>query len=536
MGYDAILARSPSIIYQPGGTASDLVVTSWAQVQKFIAARQGSCVVFVDDSFTSPATVPAATGVTDGMAKLELRPFREDIHNYVTLVVEDGATLKGINKIVGTLVVLGDTMSATPAFSWDYTVTVVGVPWPILYLEDNAYIGTTTTATEPAIFVASANPLNIVISGQGGVIQGTVGIPVVDLGAGGTLVQFFLYSAKLEGGSFSAPTFPIDPSWVSGSGTAVIEYDSSTVALSAGIQNTHATTNTLVQLDTNLVEMTFTVGIGNVLVTLQDGPIAMLPKFGLLPCELEGFGGSGGGGGGQAGGAANGVGGGGSGGVPLQRGFFTFDLSHRLDILIGAGGTAGTAGAAPAGNGGNGSDGTSTEALDFTTKIALTLLGGSSGGQGGGPGPGRGGATYPGGVFVPNISDVNGPPYGSGFVQAGGIGGSMNNPGAFGQGALTSLLRPALPLPTTPWGGGPGGSSGAGEGGGGGGGGAGITGPGSGGGSGQPAGTPGGNGGGTAPNSGSGAGGGAGGAGVTDNGGAGGTGSTGLAKLRFLMP
>lgn len=535
MSYDAILARSPSIIYQPGGVASDLVVTSWAQVQKFIAARQGSVVVYIDTSITSPATVPGVTGVTDGEARLELRPFRQDNHNYTMLIVEDGATLKGIDKISGTLAVFGDTMSATPAFAWDFTVTAAGVPWVALYLEDGAFIGTTSTATNPAILVVAPDPVNIVVSGQGGIVQGAPAISVITVGAG-ALLQLFFYAASLENGPFFAPTFPISPQWVSGAGIVQIEYDSSTVALSAGIQNTNAATNTLIQLDTNLVEMTFTVGIGNVLVTLQDGPVVKLPKFGLLPCELEGFGGSGGGGGGQAGGAANGVGGGGSGGVPLQRGFFTFDLSHRLDILIGAGGTPGTAGAAPAGNGGNGSDGTSTEALDFTTNIALTLLGGSSGGQGGGPGPGRGGATYPGGVFVPNISDVNGPPYGSGFVQAGGIGGSMNNPGAFGQGALTSLLRPALPLPTTPWGGGPGGSSGAGEGGGGGGGGAGITGPGSGGGSGQPAGTPGGNGGGTAPNSGSGAGGGAGGAGVTDNGGAGGTGSTGLAKLRFLMP
>ncbi len=65
MSYDAILARSPYIIYQPGGTPGGLTVTTWAQVQKFIAARQGSVTVFVDSSIVSPAPVDAATGITE---------------------------------------------------------------------------------------------------------------------------------------------------------------------------------------------------------------------------------------------------------------------------------------------------------------------------------------------------------------------------------------------------------------------------------------------------------------------------------------
>jgi hypothetical protein len=92
MSYDAILARSPSIIYQPGGVAGGLVVTSWSQVQKYITARQGACIVYIDDSITSPAPIPSATGVTECFGRVELRPFEEDSINFVTLQIENGAT------------------------------------------------------------------------------------------------------------------------------------------------------------------------------------------------------------------------------------------------------------------------------------------------------------------------------------------------------------------------------------------------------------------------------------------------------------
>ncbi len=66
MSYDAIIARSPFIIWQPGGTASGVTVTTWAAVQKFIAAREGAVTVYVDDSITSPAPVPAGTTDCEG--------------------------------------------------------------------------------------------------------------------------------------------------------------------------------------------------------------------------------------------------------------------------------------------------------------------------------------------------------------------------------------------------------------------------------------------------------------------------------------
>jgi len=93
MSYDAILARSPSIIYRPGGVAGGLVVTTWAQVQKFIAAREGAVTVFVDDSIISPALVPGATGVTEGFGRLILDVYAGDSDAFSVLQIEDGATI-----------------------------------------------------------------------------------------------------------------------------------------------------------------------------------------------------------------------------------------------------------------------------------------------------------------------------------------------------------------------------------------------------------------------------------------------------------
>jgi hypothetical protein len=286
---------------------------------------------------------------------------------------------------------------------------------------------------------------------------------------------------------------------------------------------------------TQILEMVFTGDTANVLAALQAK--GQLPLTGTLQCEIEGFGGTGGGGGGEGGsGGAPGVGGGGSGGALLQRAFFSHNLAHRLDIIVGSGGLPGTAGIAGAGVGGTGGDGTRSLALDVTATLILAALSGTSGGGGGGVSagsPGRGGACYPGGVLIPKISDVGGPPYGSGFMLAGGEGGAGTSAGLAGQPGVSSLLITGAGANWAP---GLGGTSGAGEGGGGGGGGAGIFAPAGPGGNGAAGGSPGGDGGGAAPNSGGGVGGGAGGAGVTDNGGAGATGATGWVKLKIYQP
>jgi hypothetical protein len=147
MSFESILARSPYVIYQPGGTAGGLVVTTWAQVQKFIAARQGTVIVYVDDSITSPALVPGASGITDCEGRVELRPFASDSINYTVLQIEDGATLRNLMTVNG-MELRSNCQSATPSLDW--TATANG---PFLEFENEAILSNAATATQPAVVV-----------------------------------------------------------------------------------------------------------------------------------------------------------------------------------------------------------------------------------------------------------------------------------------------------------------------------------------------------------------------------------------------
>ncbi|HYX20193.1 MAG TPA: hypothetical protein VFA98_05055, partial [Thermoanaerobaculia bacterium] len=97
--FDSLLAKTPFIIYRPGGTTGGVTVTTWAQVQEFIALRQGTVIVYVDDSIVSPALVPGATGVTDCQGRVLFRPAIVDSLSYSVLQVEDGATLHNVYAI-----------------------------------------------------------------------------------------------------------------------------------------------------------------------------------------------------------------------------------------------------------------------------------------------------------------------------------------------------------------------------------------------------------------------------------------------------
>jgi hypothetical protein len=241
MSLDSILAKSPSVIFRPGGVTGGLVVTTWAEVQTFIALRQGAVVVYVDDSIVSPALVPAASGVTDCQGRVEIRSYRQDELNFSTLVVQNGATLKNLYKINSTMVVLGDTQGVIPAFDWDYTPNVLGVPGPVLFIE-HGFIGSTATATQPCITVALGHLLEFNISEMGGVSQG--GATSILSVAG--QFQAFMWSAELLGPGFG---LPIGTNWISGTGQVFLFYDTDTVTSSRAIQPTAATTNQLVLLD-----------------------------------------------------------------------------------------------------------------------------------------------------------------------------------------------------------------------------------------------------------------------------------------------
>ena len=153
MSYDAILARSPSIIYRPGGVAGGLVVTTWAQVQKFIAAREGAVTVFVDDSIISPALVPGATGVTEGFGRLILDVYAGDSDAFSVLQIEDGATISNLS-LLNVLELRCNTQSATPSLSWNATpnggyLRVTGI----------AKLSNAATATQSSVVIPAGKDL-----------------------------------------------------------------------------------------------------------------------------------------------------------------------------------------------------------------------------------------------------------------------------------------------------------------------------------------------------------------------------------------
>ena len=524
-----------AIVFRPGAASSGFFVETWPEVQAVMAASPAG-VVFVDDGTVSPALVPGATGITDFQGRWELRPYRPNFQAaYSELTVQDGATLKAVYKISGTLQVnLDPGASGVHALDFDYAPNVLGVCNPGMYLEDGAYLAMTLTATIagcklPAIGVGGE--IYIYVQSHAGFISGTPGVPLFDVSAG-AIVNVNMREAALLNSSFLTP---IDPSWCLGAGGACNQtFNSDSVTLSGGIVATSAPTNGLIEIDSHLVTLDFLASTPNVLAALQSA--GQLPAIGLLAIQYFGFGGSGGGGGGSAGSAFGpGAGGGGSGGCIYQTGSFTFQLANQLDVVLGTGGTAGAAGIAAGGAGGDGGDGNPSSIQDATAGNVLVLLQGSTGGQGGT----TGGPAGDGGCSFSNTSGAsigrNRLANNTGFEGAGGAGGAASQPGSDGNFAALSLGFGATGFPNTSgYLGGAGGASAPGQGAGGGGGGQGPYQAGQNGGASSA--TVGGDGVPPAPNAGAGAGGGAGGTGAADNGGAGAVGALGRMRLQFIAP
>jgi hypothetical protein len=90
MSHDTILAKSPTIIWQPGGTAIGITVTEWSEVQAYIALREGACTVKVDASHGA-ATIPA--GTTDCEGRVTFAAAEDTIAPQTLLTLADNAVL-----------------------------------------------------------------------------------------------------------------------------------------------------------------------------------------------------------------------------------------------------------------------------------------------------------------------------------------------------------------------------------------------------------------------------------------------------------
>jgi hypothetical protein len=212
MSFDSLLAKSPCIIYQPGGVVGGLVVTAWQQVQEFIALREGAVIVYVDDSIVSPALVPGASGITDCEGRVEIRPFLIDSTNYSTLQVEDGATLQNLYSITD-VEVRCNSQSATPSLSFSGTPT-----GGVLILQQFGLLSQAATATQPGVSVPAGTRMLISLSGDSAIVKegfNDFTVPLFDVPATANLTLLLLDASFVEN------------NYAAGAGTVNFDFDNS---------------------------------------------------------------------------------------------------------------------------------------------------------------------------------------------------------------------------------------------------------------------------------------------------------------------
>jgi hypothetical protein len=212
-----------AVIYRPGVASSPPFVETWAEVQSVIAESDGDCIVYTDDSVVSPALVPASSGVTDCLGRVEFRAYRVDFVNYSTLQIEDGATLKSIFRIVGSMEILGDTQGAVPAFDFDYTPNVVGTPAPGIILQEGGFVGNTPTCTAPCIVVPALQTLVLTFDTRAGIYLPATATPFfIHLAAASSNLSLLGLNAEFV--SFGSASGNV----ADGAGGVVYQFDSNT--------------------------------------------------------------------------------------------------------------------------------------------------------------------------------------------------------------------------------------------------------------------------------------------------------------------
>lgn len=204
-----------NVIYQPGGTSNGPVVATWEEVKAFIALKSGACIIYVDDSITSPALVPATAGVTECFGRVELRPFKVDSIIFSVLEIEDGATLSNLYQVTDLELRL-NCQSATKSLTW------TGTPnGGFLILWQFGYLSMATTATQPGISVIAGQTV-LIQADNNGIIYGqdftTFTVPLATVAATGEF--------QIEANNNSE----ISENFAEGAGDVLLEYDDSSSA------------------------------------------------------------------------------------------------------------------------------------------------------------------------------------------------------------------------------------------------------------------------------------------------------------------
>lgn len=205
MSFDTILAKSPFIIYQPGGVTQGVTVTTWAEVQAFISLREGAVDVYVDDSITSPALVPTASGITDCEGRVTIKVANSDSQATPVLQIEAGATLRNLLFIVG-VEVQSNATTATP--SLDYTNPDGGN----LSISEFGALSNAATATQPAIVVPAGQTFFLHLD-TGDLILNAPAVPLFSLAATSTFTPYF-FNASVVRDNYAA-----------GAGNVFLNYD-----------------------------------------------------------------------------------------------------------------------------------------------------------------------------------------------------------------------------------------------------------------------------------------------------------------------
>lgn len=195
-----------SCIYRPGGTSGGDVFATWAEVKTFIqSSSNGKCIVYIDDSITSPAPVDAATGVTQCNGRVELRSFAA--HSAI-LLIQAGATLDNLWALTG-IEIRCQTTTATPALS---ITQAAGGSVGQLIMKEFGFVSNDATATQPALVVPAGQSIQLSLN-EGDLILNAPSVPLISVPGTSTLAIFAVDGCEIA------------EAFASGAGNVFLDYD-----------------------------------------------------------------------------------------------------------------------------------------------------------------------------------------------------------------------------------------------------------------------------------------------------------------------